>query len=38
MRSDALPKPAGAATDSPGVGSIENAKGMQVFEGNCESL
>jgi hypothetical protein len=37
IRSDALPKSAGAATDSPKVAAIENAKGRQVFEGNCES-
>jgi mono/diheme cytochrome c family protein len=37
IRSDALPKTAGAAADSPKVASIENAKGQRLFEGNCVS-
>lgn len=35
--SDALPRPAGAAAASPEVASVEDPKGMRVFEGNCES-
>jgi|HubBroStandDraft_4_1064222.scaffolds.fasta_scaffold143732_2 mono/diheme cytochrome c family protein len=37
IRSDALPKPAGAATDSPKLVSGENPEGRRVFEGNCAS-
>jgi mono/diheme cytochrome c family protein len=37
IHSDALPKPAGAAPDSPKVASVENVQGKRVFEGNCES-
>lgn len=35
--SDALPKPAGPAPDSPKLSAIENLKGQRVFEGNCAS-
>ena len=37
IHNDALPKPAGAAADSPKVASVENARGKRVFEGNCAS-
>jgi mono/diheme cytochrome c family protein len=37
IHSDALPKPAGAAPDSPKVASVENIEGKTVFEGNCVS-
>jgi mono/diheme cytochrome c family protein len=37
IHSDALPKLAGPAADSPKVASVENIKGKRVFEGNCES-
>ena len=37
IRSDLLPKPAGAAADSPKVAAIENPEGKRVFEGNCAS-
>ncbi len=37
IRSDALPEPAGPASDSPEVASIGNADGKRVFEGNCAS-
>jgi mono/diheme cytochrome c family protein len=35
--SNALPKPAGPAADSPKVAAAENVEGKRVFEGNCES-
>jgi mono/diheme cytochrome c family protein len=35
--SEALPKPAGAAADSPKIASLDNERGKRVFEGNCES-
>jgi len=37
IHSDALPRPAGAAPDSPKVASLENPEGKRVFEGNCAS-
>jgi mono/diheme cytochrome c family protein len=38
IHSDALPKPAAAAPDSPKVASVvENIEGRRVFEGNCVS-
>jgi len=37
IHSDTLPRPAGAAADSPKVASVENPKGKRVFEGNCAS-
>jgi mono/diheme cytochrome c family protein len=37
IHSDALPKLAGPAADSPKVASVENIQGKRVFEGNCES-
>lgn len=35
IRSRVLPKPAGAAADSPQVASNGNERGKRVFEGNC---
>ena len=37
IRADGLPKPAGAAADSPKVASVGNAEGKRMFEGNCAS-
>ena len=37
IRSDALPRPASAAADSPKVASIHNVIGKRLFEGNCAS-
>jgi mono/diheme cytochrome c family protein len=37
IRSNSLPRPAGAAPDSPQVAGLTNARGQRVFEGNCES-
>ena len=37
IRADGLPKPAGAAADSPRVASVGNAEGRRMFEGNCAS-
>ena len=37
VRSEALPRPAGAAADSPKVTAVENIQGKRVFEGNCAS-
>jgi mono/diheme cytochrome c family protein len=37
IHSNALPKPAGPAPDSPKLASVENVQGKRVFEGNCES-
>ena len=37
IRSDALPKPAAAAAESPSVASIDNPQGKLIFEGNCLS-
>ncbi len=37
IRSEALPKPAGAAAESPKVASVKNIEGKRVFEGNCVS-
>jgi mono/diheme cytochrome c family protein len=37
VHSDALPSPAGAASDSPKVASVQNFEGKRVFEGSCAS-
>jgi mono/diheme cytochrome c family protein len=37
VHSDALPSPAGAASDSPKVASVQNLEGKRVFEGSCAS-
>jgi mono/diheme cytochrome c family protein len=37
IHSDALPKPAGPASESPKVASVDNSEGKRVFEGNCVS-
>lgn len=37
IRANGLPKPAGAAADSPRVASVGNAEGKRMFEGNCAS-
>jgi mono/diheme cytochrome c family protein len=37
IHSGALPTPAGPASDSPKVASIDNVEGKRVFEGNCAS-
>jgi mono/diheme cytochrome c family protein len=37
IRSNALPKAAGAAPDSPGLAAVDNLDGKRMFEGNCVS-